>query len=325
MKTDNLPIDELKRFGIIMPDNTFSKKLSEDDIDKFLNGHTLHAENDSNKLTFQLRDNNSRLEVNLYENDRIAHKNLSTEEIIEALDSSVFYKTTADYGTVTGMGKESFNGNPDYPAEFFVELENERGKTKFYGADLQDDLRDYAIGDSVQISLEGMRKTELVIGNTGELYSVLSNKWKLEQHQNELNYERKAYVFNDKTQMIEELDLVKNIKEIRYIVEKQNNERASRKYLNELEKLKGFMQHKAVLYPEIAKSIINDVNIISKEISTVEGVSAVDIQQEKDLETKTKKTGIYMDVNDYDTYEDANRHREEKQEEKQNKGRGITR
>jgi len=34
MNYDNLPTDDLKEFGIIGADNTFSKKLSNDDIQK---------------------------------------------------------------------------------------------------------------------------------------------------------------------------------------------------------------------------------------------------------------------------------------------------
>ena len=35
MNYDNLPTDDLKEFGIIGADNTFSKKLSNDDIQKW--------------------------------------------------------------------------------------------------------------------------------------------------------------------------------------------------------------------------------------------------------------------------------------------------
>jgi len=59
MKEHNLPTDELKSFGIIYENLTFSKKLSDDDIQKFLQGYTIVADNDKNRATFQLTDDNT--------------------------------------------------------------------------------------------------------------------------------------------------------------------------------------------------------------------------------------------------------------------------
>ena len=61
MQNHNLPTEDLKTFGIINDDLTFSKKLSSDDIQKFLNGYTIVADNDQNRATFQLSDNNTKL------------------------------------------------------------------------------------------------------------------------------------------------------------------------------------------------------------------------------------------------------------------------
>ena len=38
MQNENLPTEELKKFGIINEDLSFSKKLNADDIQKFLQG-----------------------------------------------------------------------------------------------------------------------------------------------------------------------------------------------------------------------------------------------------------------------------------------------
>ena len=46
MKNNNLPTDQLKKYGIIDQDNTFSKKLSPEDIQRFLQGYTIVADND---------------------------------------------------------------------------------------------------------------------------------------------------------------------------------------------------------------------------------------------------------------------------------------
>ena len=44
MNTNTLPTDELKKYGIIENDNSFSKKLNSDDIQKFLHGYTIVAD-----------------------------------------------------------------------------------------------------------------------------------------------------------------------------------------------------------------------------------------------------------------------------------------
>ena len=58
MQTNNLPTDDLKRYGIVEPDNSFSKKLTADNIQKFLSGYTIVVDNDKNRATFQLVENN---------------------------------------------------------------------------------------------------------------------------------------------------------------------------------------------------------------------------------------------------------------------------
>lgn len=52
MQTNNLPTDELKKYGIVEPDNSFSKKLSAEDIQKFLQGYSIVADNKKNKSSF---------------------------------------------------------------------------------------------------------------------------------------------------------------------------------------------------------------------------------------------------------------------------------
>ena len=50
MENNNLPTDELKKFGIINEDLSFSKKLSAEDIQKFLKGYTIVADNEKMKV-----------------------------------------------------------------------------------------------------------------------------------------------------------------------------------------------------------------------------------------------------------------------------------
>ena len=70
MNTNTLPTDELKKYGIIYEDLSFSKKLNADDIQKFLKGYTIVADNDKNRATFQLTDNNTQLKVIFLERDK---------------------------------------------------------------------------------------------------------------------------------------------------------------------------------------------------------------------------------------------------------------
>ena len=70
MENNNLPTDELKKFGIINEDLSFSKKLSAEDIQKFLKGYTIVTDNEKNRATFQLTENNTKLKVIFLERDK---------------------------------------------------------------------------------------------------------------------------------------------------------------------------------------------------------------------------------------------------------------
>ncbi|PWN58484.1 hypothetical protein [Chryseobacterium viscerum] len=70
MNTNTLPTDELKKYGIINEDLSFSKKLNADDVQKFLQGYTIVADHDKNRATFQLTDNKTKLKVIFLERDK---------------------------------------------------------------------------------------------------------------------------------------------------------------------------------------------------------------------------------------------------------------
>ena len=76
----------------------------------------------------------------------------------------------------------------------------------------------------------------------------------------------------------------------------------------ELQKLKNVLYDKIDQYPEIAKDIKNDLNIVDREMDTISNVSE---------NTMQKKKTVDLDVNDKDMYEDANREREEKFQDEQ--------
>ncbi|MCQ4139526.1 hypothetical protein [Chryseobacterium sp. EO14] len=88
MQNKNLPTEELKKFGIINEDLSFSKKLNADDIQKFLLGYTIVADNDKNRATFQLTENNTKLKVIFLERDK------SLSEILKNSKNGVEYSDT---------------------------------------------------------------------------------------------------------------------------------------------------------------------------------------------------------------------------------------
>ncbi|WP_312302217.1 hypothetical protein [Chryseobacterium sp.] len=98
MKNNNLPTDELKKYGIIDQDNTFSKKLSPEDIQRFLQGYTIVADNDKKRATFQLVENNSRLNVIFLERD----KNLS--ELLKNSEKRIEYTDIKEVSNKLPLG-----------------------------------------------------------------------------------------------------------------------------------------------------------------------------------------------------------------------------
>lgn len=234
MNTNILPTDELKKYGIINEDNSYSKKLNADEIQKFLKGYTIVADNDKNRATFQLTDNNTKLKVIFLERDK---------SISEILENS---KNKIEYTDIKNVSK-----------------------------------------------------------------SV-----------NELSLEKKAFIFDKETNKIVEFDFIKNARELTAIIADTKNTEELNRYKTELLKLKSFLQEKKDHFPEMAKEITNDLNIVSKEIATVNRIS-----EKQNHSQKQEKSDIQLNVNDPDLYQDANRMREEteEQEEEIQKSRGFRR
>ena len=231
---ENLPTSELKEYGIMSDDNTFSKKLSEKDIENFLKGHAMIADNGKDRLIFLLTDNNTRLNVNVYQRDR----------------------------TIDELVKQS--------------------------------------------------QKEIVYSNLTELTNSKA-----------LDIEKKAFIYDQKTKQVTELDLLKDTEKIAAIVAEKKDIQESNRFKNELLKLKGYLQDKIDKFPEIGKEITNNLNIVSKTISTVDDATPNESQSQKQQQTKLR-----LDVNDDDLYQDANRHREEQaeeQEQEQQRHRGFRR
>ncbi|NMR35311.1 hypothetical protein HIO71_14080 [Chryseobacterium aquaticum] len=232
MQNHNLPTDELKNFGIINDDLTFSKKLSEDDIQKFLQGYTIVADNDKNRATFQLTEDNTKLKVIFLERDK------SLAKLLENSKEKVQYTNI----------KELSNINP--------------------------------------------------------------------------SFEKKAFIYDSETGKTAEFDFIKNATELTAIIADKKDPQELTHYKTELLKLKNYLQDKIDQYPEIAKEIKNDMNIVSREINSVNTIS----KNQKSI-SKNDNSNIQLNVNDRDMYEDANRNREEQEEqsEEQDKRRGFRR
>ncbi len=370
--------DELKKFGIMTRENTFSPKLADHEIQSFLKGGILIAENDQNRLTFNIKDD--QLNVNAYSKDIINHKDLSSAELFEiSSKNSNLYKVTADYGTITHIGNGNFNRNPNNEKTTFLEIENERGKTLFFGNKLDESLKDFKVGDKIQINQTGIEKSTFKAEIEGELkditkydnlFLIRAFEEKNKQFQSKLfeldsrektikdfdttHYELqtvngktlsekqlqqlrkgKEVKLDDETtiQLSPKADnekklsssvkallitsviidggitfmLVKGIQKLAKMQEENKKQLESQKYLMELQKLKGFLQSKAEQYPD-NKKIISDLNVVSKEISIVQSKNSEHQKQEKKDDT------IRLKVNDRDTYEDANRKKEEQKE-----------
>ena len=104
------------------------------------------------------------------------------------------------------------------------------------------------------------------------------------------------------------------------ITEREKPEEVNR-YKIELKKLQSFLQDKIDQYPEIAKEITENLNIVSKELNNVNSISPY----EKQI-SKGGNSDIQLNVNDRDLFEDANRMREEQKEtEEIQKSRGFRR
>ena len=230
MKNSNLPTDELKKYGIIGEDHTFSKKLSAEDIQKFLQGYTIVADNDKNRATFQLIDNNTQLKVIFLERDK------SLPEILKNSEKRIEYSDIMEFSNKLP---------PELPA-----------------------------------------------------------------------LEKKAFIFDQETGKVAEFDFIRHTTELTAIIADLRDATETGRYKIELQKLKNFLQDKIDQYPEIAKEITSDLNIISKEIGTVDGI----LTKQHDSQ-KQEESDIQLNIHDPDLYQDANRMREEEELEQEEKRR----
>lgn len=233
MDTTTLPTSDLKKYGIIDADNSFSKKIRAEDLIGFMQGKLLVADNDRDRISFRLTENYSRLEVKIY-------------QLEQSLDTT---------------------------------------------------------------KQRAIEKVQFV------------TEQKINSENPELNLNRKAFVFDSNRNEISEYDILQNAPQLTKAILDQKNPAETSRYKEELLKMREYLQEKIDRYPEIAKEITKNLNIISKEIDTVNSIT-VDTEQT----SRQQQSTVRLDVNDEDLYQGANEEREEQELlEQQEKRRGFRR
>lgn len=227
---NNLPTEDLKKYGIINEDNSIQEKISKSDFDKFTNeGYMLIVQDKDKRVSFQLTKDNQ-LDVKHYIIDK------SIDEIL--------------------------NKAKEQPIQYAIEK---------------------------QVDVEkGITKDETL----------------------------KVFIYNQKENNVKEMDFLQKSKEITDFILDRKDIEESKKYKAQLELLKGFLQDKIDKFPEVAKYIANDMNIVSKNISKIDDATPNEEQAQEQ-----KNTRVQLNVNDPDIYQDANREREQEWEENQEQER----
>lgn len=122
--------------------------------------------------------------------------------------------------------------------------------------------------------------------------------------------EKKAFIFDKETSKVVEFDFIKNATELTAIIADKKNTEELNRYKNELMKLKSYLLDQIDKYPEIAKEITNDLSIVSREINSVNSIAT----NQKQI-SKADDSDIQLNVNGPDVYQDANKRRDDDQEQ----------
>ncbi len=223
MENSQLPIKDLKFYGIMEEDGTFTRKLSEKEQQRFLSGAMLIADSEDGTVTFKLSADHSRLNVQAFKRE------INLRKLLEESKKHIVYNS---------------------------------------------------------------------------LILVAQDAHAQEREKEPLEYERNAIVYDPEKDEAKEYNLLKHTKELTEVVLKTNNNDEKDKYQQELVKLRDYLLRKMDQYPEIAKDIAQDMNVVSGQLNIVQTSFS------PGYNPKTKVTRPRLDVNDRDTYEDANSNRE---------------
>ncbi len=287
MGQNNLPIEDLKEYGIINEDNSFSKKLSANDIKRFLEGAIIVADNNKDRITFQLTDDYSKLQVQQF------HREKAIQNLLEDSKKEIQYV------------KETPVLNPEN-----IEIGN---TFKLKSMDRNENLRITQIAKDDN----GIIKDIAFTDKNGEFFTIGFEDFKEKAFDLSKNAEDvKVFVYDEKTQNVTEYDLMKDTKELTQIVAETQKANEVNRYKVELQKLMSFIQDKIDKFPELGKQLTENLNIVSNEMHSVNSISA-------ELNKKAENSKTEYDVNDPDLYQDANRKREEEQEQEEQEEQEI--
>ncbi len=126
---NKLPTEDLKRYGIINEDNSFSKKLSADDVTKFLSGAFIVADNDLDRIMFQLSDNNTKLNVRTFRRDK---------KLQDILENS---KNEITFSKINEIEGNKQKRDDDYNVKVFIP-QKEQDKLNIKEYDLFHDIKE---------------------------------------------------------------------------------------------------------------------------------------------------------------------------------------
>lgn len=379
--------DDLIKFGILDQNGVLNSKIPQKDYDNLINGGGLLIE--KSKKAVLLTASNSKLSYEVFNNDQLKHKNLSSAELLRLSHEKqgALFKTFADYGKIIDFGKDNYLGDKRNEKQFFVVLQNERGESVFWGNELEKKLEHYKIGDKVQINNTGIeaKQIDFTFNDQKETATKYDNQFAVSDfNPNNKQYKSSLFEINPLTKIVKELDvsqiaiksvngqylsendidklrkgktlslengleiklspnsqnkngllantpklligslildggmsfaIITSIQLIRKLLDEKQKQQVQNKYFNELQNLKGFLQQQLQRYPD-DKRIINNINIVDKEIGSVNSVDT-------DLNKKANYSEARLDIKDFDVSKDIQEKADLKREQEQREDRGF--
>lgn len=393
METQNKFLnDDLIKYGILDQNFNLNPKINEKDYNNLISGGGLLVEKDKKAVLFSI--DNHQLKAEVLNNDYLKHKNLSSAELLYlSNDNKILHKNIADYGRLVDFGKDYILGDKTNEKQFFAVLENERGKSIFYGNDLENKLANYKIGDQIQINTIGVKKNNIEFDFNGEKQTTIKydNEFNVSNFNNNNKVVKNSlFEINSLSKVVKEIDttnisiksingqyldekqvdrlkkgksislenglevqlspnannrfnmlansknlligsllidggisftLIKTIQLLNKILTDKQEKDLNKKYLNELNNLKGYLQQQANKYPA-DKKILDNINIVDKEIGSVNSI-------DPNLNKKASYTEARLDLKDFDVSADIQNKRDlaerEKIEQEKKRDGGLSR
>ncbi len=278
---DKLPTLELKEYGLMNENNSFNNKLSANDVKRFLEGATIIADNKNDRVTFQLSNDTAHLKVQQFHRDKAIESLLrdSQREIQYVKEIPFLFPKDVGFGNTFKL--KSIDRNEDLLVTS-VRKDKNGVPTKVYFNDKN--------GNQFNIGFDEFKKNAFDLRSLTAMETI------------------KAFVYDEKTKSVKEYDLLKDTKELTQTVAETQKDNEVNRYKVELQKLMSFIQDKIDKFPELGKQLTENLNIVSNEMHSVNSIST-------NLNKKAEKSEIEYDVNDPDLYQDANREREENEEQ----------